>query len=325
MRGHNRFGELDDFWLPPYFLKTLNDNGWDVVEAKFPRRLETVGRAWLTARGYALTIARRVKELRAQGYRRVVVGGHSLGAWSTLLAEREGILKAEALLINAPAAFDCNSPDPDTGRSRPSFILNATEFALLASQIKTPTVVMLFDGDEFDPGGRGAAAESALTQQGVPHIVIGYPPGFSGHFAGWLPFFDFAYGACVAAFLEAPQSRACWLPPRRNDDFRAILDLTEVSGADKKRIVSADALAGKKFAVYTLEDVDNKHFDYVAPGVRAVMLSTGETREPIAFRDGLQCAGDVCSILLRWSADEILEFDPKSGAIKAWWIEDKQT
>jgi hypothetical protein len=41
------------------------------------------------------------------------------------------------------------------------------------------------------------------------------------------------------------------------------------------------------------------------------------------FRDGFHCIGEICSRLVGWSNRQILEFDPKSGAIKAWWIEDQ--
>ena len=112
-------------------------------------------------------------------------------------------------------------------------------------------------------------------------------------------------------------------PPRLvNTDFRSITSLTDVAGANAQRITSAAPLVGRKFVAYTLQDVDNKHFDYVARDERVTMLTRSETRERVTFRGGLQCVGQVCSVLVRWSDHEILEFNSESGAIRAWWIED---
>jgi hypothetical protein len=46
-----------------------------------------------------------------------------------------------------------------------------------------------------------------------------------------------------------------------------------------------------------------------------------EGLESYVFRGGLLCAADNCTALIRWSEREILEFDPKTGNLRAWWIE----
>jgi hypothetical protein len=324
--GYSPTRMLDGFHLVPYFLKSLADDGWDIVFAKLPQdRVGEVGYEYVG--GGAQTIRRRVAELKAQGYKRVIAGGHSWGGWAALMAARDGAA-ADALLISGPNTFGSRIAVLN-GRPNAKFNQVLTEFGPVLNKNLTPTVMILPDDHDWDPdpGARGKIAEAHFTQANIPHLVIAKPPGFSGHYAAWLPIFDYAYGACIIAFLDRPAADTpaapCAPPPLANDDFRSIVALKQVAGADQKRIVSDAPLLGKKFVAYTLYDVDNKHFDYVAPGERVTMLSDGEIRERVAFRDGLQCIGKTCSILVRWSESEILEFEPKSGAVKAWWIEDK--
>jgi len=312
----------DDFRLAPYFLKSLADDGWDVVRAKLPHDVagalssEYVG-------GAAQTIRRRVAELKAEGYKRVVAAGHSWGGWATLMAARDGLV-ADALLLSAPNTFGSRI-SAITGRPNPDYNLVVSEFGPALSTNKIPTVLILPNDTEWDPdpAARGEIAERYFSQANVPHLVIAKPPGFFGHYAGWLPFFDFAYGNCIESFIEKPISAPCRLPEIADNDFRSILSLKQIAEAETRRIVSVAPLQGKKFAVYTLNDVDNKHFDYIAENARATMESDKEFRESITFRDGTLCVGNTCSVLIRWSDDELLEFDPTSGALKGWWIADR--
>ena len=97
-----RGGKLsDDFQLAPYFIKGLADDGWDVLLAKFPNRPTSLA-GFEVAAPAARFVQRRTAELKKQGYRRVIVGGHSWGAWVTLLAEQSGSLNADALLLVSP-------------------------------------------------------------------------------------------------------------------------------------------------------------------------------------------------------------------------------
>jgi hypothetical protein len=325
-------GALDGFHLAPYFLKTMADDGWDIIEAKLPRDVEISGHSYILAGGVAATIARRVKELRAQGYRRVVAAGHSFGAWATLMAERDGILAADALLLDSPANFGTRI-DPTNNKHNFIFDLNAIEFAPLAAAIKTPALLIIANGDEFDPGGRGAVAEWTLAQHGINHLVIDQPKGLSGHYSDWLPFFDFAYGRCIDAYIDGlaqgindnpgeKRSRACVLPKIVNNDFRSILNISQIEQADSKRIANPQSLVGRKFSTYTLDDLDNRHLDFVSGTELAAMDSEQEATDPYSFREGNFCLKDVCAELIKWSDREMLAFDAKTGALRAWWIDD---
>ena len=310
---------LDEFRLVPYYLKSLADDGWDVVRAKLPsdiagrRGLENVGLG-------ALAIGRRVAELNAAGYKRVIVAGHSWGAWAALLAARDGAA-GDALLLSAPNTF---GPQvfQTTGRPNPAFHRSLGAFGPALANDKTPTILILPDDNVWDPdpAARGQIAEQYFGGAHIPHLVITKPPGFFGHYAGWLPIFDYAYGGCMRAFLANPAAATSCAPPAlANTDFRSIANLKQV--AQPHRIVSADSLLGRKFVVYTLKDIDNKYIEYVSSAERVTMLSDNVLREPIAFHDGQQCIAQGCGVLLRWSDHEVLEFDPATGATKAWWIE----
>jgi hypothetical protein len=314
---------IDGFRMVPYFLKSMADDGWDVVRAKLPSDLvgPMLGVAYV-GRG-AQTIRERAAELKAQGYKRVVAGGHSWGAWAAMLAAGNGGA-IDAVVLSAPNTFGPRL-NLVNGAPNPNFPKIVSEFAPALAADKIPTVLILPDDNvwDADPAARGQIAEQYFAQARIPHLVIAKPPGFFGHYAGWLPVFDYAYGACVRAFLANPTaSPTCAPPPLVNTDFRSITSLTQIPDAAGKRIVSAAPLVGRRFVAYTLQNVDNKHFDYVAPDQRVTMLSDQEVHEQVAFRDGRQCAGQTCGVLEQWSDHEILEFDPESGGIKAWWTED---
>lgn len=313
---------IESYRIVPYYLKSLADDGWDVVRAKIPYDFPGYYN-WLYLGGYIQTIQRRVAALHAEGYQHVILAGHSVGGWMSMMAARDGIA-ADALLLDAPNLFGSRTL-PNTGRPNPDFLLSLTEFGAALGNDKVPAVLMLPEDAVFEPDAvaRGQIAEAHFTQVKVPHLVIAKPPGFSGHFANFLPIFDYAYGACLRAFLDNPVTVTSCAPPKLvNTDFRSITSLTEVAGANTQRIVSVAPLIGRKFVAYTLQDVDNKHFEYVTHDERVTMLTRGVTIEHVTFRGGLQCVGQVCSVLVRWSDHEALEFDPESGAIKAWWIED---
>jgi hypothetical protein len=68
-------------------------------------------------------------------------------------------------------------------------------------------IVVIFKNDSFDVGGRVEDAESAFAKSGLDSIVIGYPPGFSGHDAANDNGFPRKYGACMHAFIETGAKR----------------------------------------------------------------------------------------------------------------------
>jgi len=299
--------------IAPYFLKTLGEQGWDILRAKVPYRSALppgVGRPlpWLLAPGAALFVKRRVSELRAQGYRRVILAGHSWGGWVLMIADQSKGLGADALVLSAPATYGPQNP------------MYGVEFRTLMKSISTPTVLLTFAGDNLEAGGRAKAAEALLNASKTPHLIIGEPRGFSGHFAGWLPFFDYAFGKCISQFIEDARPDPCQPPPLTNDDYRSILSIQQVPDAENMRIVSAESLLGRKFTAFRLGE-QNTNYDYQALAQRTRRESGKAIIEAVTFRDELHCIGRTCSKLVKWSDLEILEFDPVNGGLRAWWVE----
>lgn len=182
---------------------------------------------------------------------------------------------------------------------------------------------MTFAGDEFEGEGRGKIAEQQLTKNKLPWLVIDKDQAFKGHFAGWLPIFDYAYGPCISHFLENPGAETCKLAPLSNSDVRSVVAIAQVADADKKIIETAAPLVGKKYVAYPLEAF-MRHYEYVSPSQRHTMVSITTFDETVESHNGIQCAHrtrETCSKLVRWSDHTVLEFDPAKGDLRAWWFE----
>jgi hypothetical protein len=326
-RGWGQFSccrNRDDFQMVPYFLKSLSENGWDVLGAKIPEGPRTEF-AHEAAPGGAGFLKRRVRELRAQGYKRVVLGGHSWGGWLALLVAQDRSLPLDAIISSSPSTYGpaIIPGGPRKGQPNPNHMRNWTEFRPLIENLATPVVLKVFRDDPFEPeaANRGAYAKEKLAGNKVPHLVFNKPRGFSGHSAPWLPVFDFAFGECMRAFLEEPAVRPCRGGKLLDTDFRSIVERRQIGGqAAKTAIASAAPLAGRKFAAFTLDD-SMRSYEYGSARQRINMYSLEAVEEAFEFRNGLHCAGKQCSALVAWSGSEILEFDSASGKLRAWWVE----
>jgi pimeloyl-ACP methyl ester carboxylesterase len=314
-----------EYRAAPYFFKSLSENGWDIFGGMMPRGLPSIATEYVAPAGAFML--RRAEELKREGYKRVVLAGHSLGAWSASRVSENAGAPFEAILLSAPAVFGTRI-SPFTGGPNPTYQLNLTELGPLFMKVKKPTFLVVPDDRDYDPdpAARGAIAEKIFTQAKLEHVVLTKPPGFSGHIAAWLPIFDYAYGKCIQRFLESPSSDACQVPALSNADFRSIVRLDQVTGADDKRITSGEPLVGKKYIVYSLQSEADKpnvrELTYLSANQRQSLEIDSSPREKIAFRDGLHCAGTKCSILVRWTENQLLEFDAKSRNVSAWWAEE---
>jgi hypothetical protein len=131
----------DDYRLPPYFLKSLNAAGWDVIDARVAhdepnpgpgRTLQQAGRA-------VPFVRRRLAALKQDGYRKVVLAGPSWGGWLSMLVAGEPV--ADAVIVNAPNAFG-RSTAPN-GRPNATFAFTLTQFAPAVGAVKIPAFVIL--------------------------------------------------------------------------------------------------------------------------------------------------------------------------------------
>ena len=184
----------------PAWITRLAKLGYDIW------RFDRVGRDPLGPGGEAL--ARGLEALRAGGYRRIVVAGHSRGAFIALSAlAQTGMV--DALAAISPAAHGTNPARRAQAMSDYRALLEAAKpmrFALVQ-----------LDDDPFDPDpdGRVAAARAAASRVGLTLMVIDRPAAPTGHMGSYEPAFDERFGACLAAFLDGTAGPdACAAPSR---------------------------------------------------------------------------------------------------------------
>jgi len=319
-RGFPEPTDREDVQPIPYVLKTLADEGWDIVAARVPSGLRHRGVEYVAEA--AAFLRRRVGELKEQGYRRIILFGHSWGGWAAMLAAPTPNFQAEVLLLSAPNTFG-SKISPVSKGPNPVYGMATTQLLGALKGINTPTVMILPDDNEWDPdpAQRGAITAKYFKDASVPGIIIAKPPGFFGHFAAWLPVFDYAYGACIRAFIDHPKSETCTTPELTNTDFRSIVDIIQIADSERKVIKSAEPLVGRKFVAYTLTSRVARRYDYISP-TKCQHVGRGDKQnESVSFAKNLHCAAGQCTKLLKWTDREILEFDAKSGKIFGWWIE----
>ena len=177
---------------PPY-LTTLRRGGWDTfrfnrlrVDDSFtdsPRNLKS-----------------EVAKLKGVGYRRVVLAGHSSGAWfSAIVADEDDSI--DAIVAIAPAVFGCYDP-----RAPENYQRNATLFYPLLENVRRARVMLFFfAGDDCDPGGRGLRSREILTSRGLANLVIDQPSGLgaTNHFTAGTASFNRQFGGCILGFISA--------------------------------------------------------------------------------------------------------------------------
>jgi hypothetical protein len=303
-------------------MKTLSDDGWDVIVAKYPYGKVTPRMRYASVPGAAVFVHDRAAELKAEGYKRVVLGGQSFGSWVAMAADQQKDLSADVLWLMVPNIYGPKTLD--NGKPNPQFRLNYTDFVALLPALHTPAVLNTFAGDPYETGGRAKLVSAHFERDKRPDLIIDQPPGFVGHFAGWLPIYDFAYGGCMRNFMTQPADGACSPPPLDNADFRSIVAISQVADAEQKRVAAGDVLAGRSFVVYNLGLPDKQFhylYQYKSASLRDIMSPVAQSQEAVSYHDGQQCVGSICTTLIKWSDRQYLEFDSKSGNLVAWWIE----
>ena len=194
----------------PYYVDGIQQaTGWDVIDADFPHQIDTqlmYGEAdKIAAASY---VERRLKELKAKGYQRIIVGGQSIGGWTALVVSTHPHQALDATLLVVPACCAWSyggGADP----ANAEFANNKIYFDQLVARVRYPTAAVFFAEDEFEPGDRGANASKMLTEHHVANLIIDHPPGFAGHGSAWLPVFDYEFRNCIVAFLQAPRTAQC--------------------------------------------------------------------------------------------------------------------
>lgn len=178
---------------PPPFVHRLNALGYDVVRfdrAPFADEAERAA-GWLRS---------SLAMLRRDGYRRIIAGGQSRGAWNSLeMLHTAGL--ADVIIALSPAKEGTASGINLRGQS--------DDFrAMLRDLPQSDTRVAMaqFDRDLYmgSAEDRTALMERLVAPRVSALLMIDQPPGFTGHFAGVGKAFDAAFGECLVQFATAP-------------------------------------------------------------------------------------------------------------------------
>jgi len=321
--------------LLEFFLRRIQETkGWDVVDADYPLDVRPGGQVMRHEAanfGAAAFVARRLRELKARGYDRIIVGGQSWGGWTSLVLSMQPGLPLDASLLIVPAC--CGWTVTSNFRDRELKADNTTLYDQLITRVRYPTVAVFFTGDKGEVADRGDWTRQSLASRGVANLVIDHPSGLSGHGAGWLPAFDFEFRGCILAFLQAPpkggtRTAGCDPPPPTRD-FRLAVQASDL-GDWRRNLAGPNDLAGRRFAVWpegSLREIKP------GGGTLYTSYSLGEADWPSTFRDGAYCwrgrvqwlqpvsTDEQCLDLVRWSDHELVGLDSKTGIVTQWWTD----
>jgi pimeloyl-ACP methyl ester carboxylesterase len=316
--GFDRHSPMVDEYRPiHFFIKTLNDEGWDVIAAKYPFSPSYDERSVNLAYLAAPQLQQRARGLRTQGYKQVIFMGQSWGSWSIMLAAKDDQLAADAIVLLVPATW--GERTTAKGAINYFFELNKTEFGPLLAGIKKPVAAVLFAADDYDPGGRGEIAKAIFRRSNTASLLIDSPPGFKGHFSGWLPVFDFIFGSCLGSFIEARVTSACELPALDDADFRSIVKKDQVRDFDSRKIGAANEIPDGAFVVYRTGG-GPAHAEFKQGQSPETLRAKGAVDGKFSFSAGHVCYLDECLVLVRWDETHLVGFDPATGQARSWWI-----
>ena len=193
--NHGRSLDAEDYKSPtPPYLRVLRDTGWDVMRFDRLRDGDTLDSS-------SRRLAEIAAQLKQRGYRRIVLAGQSFGAFLALMAADDSSA-VDAVVATAPAAFGDFQEYYDTWR------LNATRLYPLLEHLKRARVMLFFfHGDDFDPGGRGEAARSILSQRRAGFAVVDQPAYLTGHWISSSGAFLRRFGDCIREFADGDALR----------------------------------------------------------------------------------------------------------------------
>ena len=174
---------------PPPFLRLFNDTGFDIVRFDRAPLVDNQIRAagWLRE---GLATMHRV------GYRLVVAGGQSRGAWTALqILDTAGL--ADAVIATSPAAHGSGGSPNLTAQDDDLRALVAE-----AQPARTRVAIAQFTADPFMSDGdtRIRLMERLRPKLGAL-LLIDRPAGLSGHFGAAGQAFSRLYAACLLRFV----------------------------------------------------------------------------------------------------------------------------
>ncbi|MDX2102663.1 MAG: alpha/beta fold hydrolase [Alphaproteobacteria bacterium] len=181
---------------PDAWMRHLFADGWDIAVFDRSRAEDqlTVGRDRLVE---------AIAHLRGHGYRRVVLAGHSRGAWLALLAATAAELAPDAVIALAPAIHGTNRP----GNVRFQQALPQWLELVAALPPRVGLALVTFRADPFDPDPQARAAAAASPR--CHAFLLPEPPWSEGHGGGMDLGFARAFGPLITQFLRDTHAAHC--------------------------------------------------------------------------------------------------------------------
>lgn len=173
---------------PQAHVRAFNNDGFDVVRFDRDPSTDYADRAAAWLRDSATT-------LHKMGYRKIILGGQSRGAWNALQA-----LSVPGLVDGVVAV----SPASVMGSS---LYLERAELQRLLAAANAPqarVAVVQFSGDQYagDLDQRISDLRSGLASRVGALMVIDRPAGFQGHGAGESGPFAIRFAPCIYRFIQ---------------------------------------------------------------------------------------------------------------------------
>ena len=187
---HGTSGDVDSRGKQPQpHVRQFNNAGYDVV--RFDRD-PIADRDRVRAAGWLVDT---LTDLRARGYRRIVVGGQSRGAWTALMMLATPGL-ADVVIAVSPAAHGSGG---STNLSAQYDDLRQLVSGVRPARTRVAFVQFAADPFAGDLDGRRALIERLRPTVGGL-LMIDQPPGFTGHYGGNSVHFAEQFGPCLLRF-----------------------------------------------------------------------------------------------------------------------------
>lgn len=172
----------------PDIVARLAGQGLDVWRFNRARGQDPLG-------GSGETLARGLAGLRSSGYRRIVVAGHSRGAWIALTA----IEHADVVVAISPAAFGTRPERQAEGMRAWRTLWESMR------RSRARVVLVQLADDPYDPypDERLSIVRAHADRVGLTLLSLLHPAQPRGHIGVYEPEFDETLGDGIAAFVAA--------------------------------------------------------------------------------------------------------------------------